>query len=102
VGLGGNNNTTTRFRRYIGKRGDRPLLPENDLAGSANLLAPNREQAIRLIADGNTIAYERDGARLFTYHDADPYREGWFALRTTQSHLRIRELRIHALPSDHE
>jgi rhamnogalacturonan endolyase len=99
VGLGGNNNTTTRFRRYIGKTGDRPLLPENDLAGSVNLLTPNRELAIHLIAEGNTIAYERDGARLFTYQDEQPYREGWFALRTTHSHLRIRELRIHALPA---
>lgn len=102
VGLGGNNNTTTRFRRYIGKAGDRPLLPENDLAGSENLLVANHEQAIRLIADGNTIAYERDGARLFTYYDEEPYREGWFALRTTHSHLRIRELRIRTLPAAHE
>ncbi len=31
VGLGGNRNTTTRFRRYIGDPETRPLLPEHDL-----------------------------------------------------------------------
>ena len=31
VGLGGNRNSTTRFRRYIGDPRLRPLLPEHDL-----------------------------------------------------------------------
>jgi hypothetical protein len=97
VGLGGNGNTTTRFRRYIGEAGERPLLPENDRTTPGDMLIPNREQTIRLITDGNTIAYERDGLRLFTYHDDEPYREGWFALRTVHSHLRIRQLRIYSL-----
>ena len=100
VGLGGNGNTTTRFRRYIGQAGDRPLLPGNDLSDAASLLIPNQEQTIRLIADGSTIAFERDGKRIFTYEDQDAYREGWFALRTTHSHLRIRNLRIYALTPD--
>ncbi|WP_420238242.1 DUF6250 domain-containing protein [Telmatobacter bradus] len=98
VGLGGNHNTTTRFRRYIGAAGDRPLLPENDRTAAPDLLTANHEQTIRLIADGSTITYERDGQRLFTYQDQEPYRDGWFALRTTDSHLRIRQLRIYALP----
>jgi hypothetical protein len=29
VGMGGNNNTTTRFRRYLGD-GTKPLLPDHD------------------------------------------------------------------------
>jgi rhamnogalacturonan endolyase len=97
VGLGGNGNTTTRFRRYIGRAGERPLLPENDRTTSGDLLVPNQEQTIRLIADGNTITYERNGSRLFTYHDDEPYYEGWFALRTVHSHLQIRQLRIYSL-----
>ena len=28
VGVGGNTNTTTRFRRYIGDANTRPLLPQ--------------------------------------------------------------------------
>jgi hypothetical protein len=94
VGIGGNRNTTTRFRRYIGKPADRPLLPQHDLRGAAVLLVPNRWTHIRLIADGTSIAVERDGRRVFELEDAEPYRRGWFALRTTRSHLRVRNFSI--------
>src|SRR5688500_16119561 len=50
VGLGGNRNTTSRFRRYIGEPGNRPLLPAHDLSSSDTLLTPNRKQTITLIA----------------------------------------------------
>lgn len=94
VGIGGNRNTTTRFRRYVGQPGNRPLLPGHDLKGAENLLVPNRWTHVRLIADGRAIAVERDGRRIFELDDAEPYQRGWFALRTTKSHLRIRNLRI--------
>jgi len=94
VGLGANRNTTTRFRRYVGEPGNRPLLPEHDLAGRGVLLAPNRRQRITLIADGRHIEYRRDGKPLFVYEDAAPYTRGCFALRTTFSHLRIEKVRI--------
>ena len=94
VGIGGNRNTTTRFRRYVGSPGDRPLLPQHDLRTAADMLVPNRWTRIRLIADGSRIAVERDGRRVFTLDDPQPYRRGWFALRTTKSHLRVRDIRI--------
>lgn len=94
VGIGGNRNTTTRMRRYVGRAGDRPLLPQHDLRDKAAMLVPNRWMHIRLIANGNEIAVERGGQRLFTMHDAAPYRHGWFGLRTTRSHLQVRNVRI--------
>jgi hypothetical protein len=94
VGLGGNRNTTTRFRRYIGDPQVRPLLPQHDLSAPEALLVPNRRQKITLIADGEHIEYRRDGKRLFAYEDAAPYTRGWFGLRTTDSHLRIENLRV--------
>lgn len=97
VGLGGNWNTTTRFRRYIGDPESRPLLPEHDLSTPDTLLTPNHKQTIMLIADGRRIEYWRDGTRLFHYDDPAPYTRGWFAIRTTRSHLRIERLRIHRL-----
>ncbi|HEU4780619.1 MAG TPA: DUF6250 domain-containing protein [Steroidobacteraceae bacterium] len=97
VGLGGNRNSTTRFRRYIGDPVSRPMLPEHDLATPAAMLLPNRKQSISLIANGRTIEYRRDGVRLFQLDDPAPYVNGWFGLRTTFSHLRIRRLRIYAL-----
>jgi hypothetical protein len=99
VGLGGNRNSTSRFRRYIGHSDLRPLRPEHDLSSADVLLVPNRKQTITLVADRNTIEYRRDGNTLFRLHDPAPYTGGWFAIRTTQSHLRIERLRIHALPA---
>ena len=95
VGLGGNRNTTTRFRRYIGDPEVRPLLPGHDLSARSAMLVSNRAQTITLIADGPHIEYRRDGARLFQLEDAAPYVNGWFGLRTTYSHLRIRRFRAY-------
>ncbi len=94
VSIGGNRNTTTRFRRYIGKAGDRPIRPEHDRGDQAAMLVPNRWTRIALIADGGRIAVERDGAGLFTLDDPQPYTRGHFAFRTTKSHIRIRNLEI--------
>lgn len=96
VGIGGNRNTTTRLRRYVGERGNRPILPEHDKTGSADLLAANRWTRITLVADGRAIRVERDGKRLFVLDDAQPYTHGHWGLRTTWSHLRIRHVQVSA------
>ncbi len=97
VGFGGNANTTTRFRRYIGERGNRPLLPEHDLTGAENLLVPNAPQRIQIVAAGSVIAFYHNGRRLFAYDDPEPYTRGGFAFRTVKSHLRIRDFRVYRL-----
>jgi hypothetical protein len=90
VGLGGNSNTTSRFRRYIGDPVQRPLLPEHDLSAPADLLQPNRIYRTRLVADGPLIQYWRDDRLMFSLHDPQPYTRGWFGLRTTQNRMRVR------------
>lgn len=97
VGYGGNANTTSRFRRYIGERGNRPLLPEHDLAGAENLLVPNAAQRIQLVAAGGTIGFYHNGRRLFAYDDPAPYTRGGFAFRTVKSHLRFRDFHVYRL-----
>lgn len=94
VGLGGNANTTTRFRRYIGVAGNRPLLPKHDLSGSENLLRANIRQHLRLIAYGETIQFWRDRQCLFQHHDPQPYTRGWMGLRTVTSHIEIEKFRV--------
>lgn len=94
VGIGGNRNTTTRMRRYIGKPGERPLLPEHDRQDEAAMLVADRWTKIALTADGTHIAVERDGRALFTLRDEAPYRRGWFGLRTTWSHIQVRRITI--------
>ncbi len=94
AGIGGNRNTTTRFRRYIGERSNRPLLPEHDLSAPEALLVPNRWTRIRLAVDGPHVSLQRDGRPLFELGDPEPYLRGHFGLRTTWSHLRIANFRV--------
>ncbi|MGA1983068.1 MAG: DUF6250 domain-containing protein [Acidobacteriaceae bacterium] len=97
VGLGGNGNTTTRFRRYIGDQVERPLLKENDLSVAEHPemgIVANRWQAVTLIADGSLIQYWRDGEKIFEMTDPQPYTKGWFGIRTTKNHMQVRNLRI--------
>ena len=95
VGQGGNGNTTTRFRRYIGDPELRPLLPEHDLAGE--LLKGNVPVRVQLVANGRRIQYYANGQLLFDFDDAAPYTRGRFGFRTTFSHLVVRNFRVYRL-----
>lgn len=94
VGIGGNRNTTTRMRRYVGRTGDRPILPEHDLSGSEYMITPGAWNRICLIAEEGVFGVERNGRRLFTYAVEEPYNRGHFGLRTTKSHLLYRNIRV--------
>ena len=94
VGYGGNSNTTTRFRRYIGDAERRPLRPEHDLSANQFMIEPNRKMSIRCVADGQRIEYWRDGELIFSFDDPEPYRSGWFAFRTVTSHIVIENFRV--------
>ena len=66
VGLGGNGNTTTRFRRYIDDEVERPLLPQNDLSGPIS-------HSLRRDSDGAILhdaVYERV---VRDPHDQEPH-----------------------------
>jgi hypothetical protein len=97
VGYGGNSNATTRFRRYIGEKGNRPLRPEHDLSRPEYLLVANAPQLIQLVAAGPTIAYFHNRRQIFSYEDPEPYTTGWFALRTVTSHFKVKNFRVHRL-----
>ena len=93
VGYGGNNNATTRFRRYDGTAA-RPLLPEHDLSEPKFLLEPNRTYRIRLVARDGRAEFYRDGELIFLFTDPAPLTAGWFAIRTVRSHLIVKNLKI--------
>jgi hypothetical protein len=93
VGMGGNTNTTTRFRRYAGN-GERPLLPEHDLKEPAVLLEGNRDYRIEIFCSAEGLSYARDGVVIFKWKDPQPLTEGYFAFRTVWSHLEIRDFRV--------
>lgn|GEM_PF-68306 len=99
VGYGGNNNTTTRFRKYDGdfaafQAGKvRPDIIQ-EYSDSAHLLVPNKWYRIKIQMNGNRISYFLDGNLLFDHTDEAAYREGYFGFRTVQSHQLITDFRI--------
>ncbi|MEM9326805.1 MAG: DUF6250 domain-containing protein [Bacteroidota bacterium] len=95
VGFGGNNNGTTRMRRYPGYTRERPMLPEHDL--KSPLIVPNQPIKVEITVEGNGISYAHDGTVIFEMEDELPYHEGWFAFRTVRNHLRIMDFSVTAL-----
>ncbi len=94
VGLGGHNNTRTRFRRYDGNF-ERELLPAHDLSAKEFLIIPNQKYHITLVARGSKVQYWRDNHLLFDYRDKSPYTEGWFAFRTVNNHMLVENMMIY-------
>lgn len=93
VGYGGNDNSTTRFRRYPGT-GERPLLPTNDLSDAPHLLKPNHVYHLKLVARDGRAEFWRDGELIFSYDDPTPLTAGYFGFRTVKSHLVIRNFKV--------
>lgn len=98
LGYGGNYNTTTRFRRYdadtlgVSQLEHRPpiLIEYTD---ADHLLKPNHWYDINITAtpegEAVRVKYTIDGECVVDYLDPTPLTRGWFAIRTTWSHLRI-------------
>lgn len=94
VGCGGNENTTTRFRRYDGT-GAKPLRPEHDLRERRFLLEGDRTYTVEIsVSTDGRVRYARDGEVLFDFLDPVPLREGWFGFRTVHSRIEIAEFAV--------
>ncbi|TLX76036.1 Tat pathway signal sequence domain protein [Labilibacter sediminis] len=96
VGLGGHDNTKTRFRRYTGG-GERPCLPEHDLNDKKYLITGNHINKIRLIAYKNRIQYYRNDQLIFDVTDNNPYTEGYFGIRTYKNHMTVDNFKVYQL-----
>jgi len=94
IGMGGNTNTTTRFRKYYGD-GSKPLLQE--YLDKEHLLQPNKEYLITLIVKDGLSEFYVDGIKYFSYQDDKPLREGFFGFRTTASRHAITDFKIYSL-----
>lgn len=99
VGYGGNDNSTTRFRRYPGYTGERPLLPEHDL-GPPEVLQANQPMNIKITVKGNFVSYTLDDRVIFEVEDELPYHDGWFAFRTVRNHMKILDFKVSKLPCE--
>jgi Domain of unknown function (DUF6250) len=108
VGFGANANTSTRLRAYRG--GQRRLIagyadkaiaePSERAMHEGTRLHPGRAQRVEIVSRRPTVAdpvhlrWSVDGHLLFSRSDAEPRLQGSFALRSTASHLQIRNFQI--------
>ena len=94
VGMGGHDNTRTRYRRYDGQ-GNKVLQEKHDLKDEAVLLEANKTYTIRIEAIGDRMVYSRDGVVIYDIIDDNPLQKGWFGFRTWRSHQLISDLKIY-------
>jgi rhamnogalacturonan endolyase len=94
VGMGGNTNKTTRFRKYEGN-GERRLLQE--YTDSTHLLQANKLYHIAIVVKNGVTSYWVDGKCYFIYNDPAPLKEGYFGFRSTKSHQEISSFKVFQL-----
>lgn len=94
AGIGGNYNSTTRFRKYQGT-GERTLL--FDLQDREHLLQANKNYLIQIVVYKGTTSVFVDGERYFFFKDDEPLSEGYFGFRTVKSHQVVEDFRVYQL-----
>ncbi|MCL5129615.1 MULTISPECIES: DUF6250 domain-containing protein [unclassified Algibacter] len=94
MGLGGNHNKTTRFRRYVGN-GERPLRPEHNLSDPRFMLEPNKTYHIKIISNNGIVQYFRDNLLVSDFVDLEPYTSGYFGFRTVKNHMTVDNFRVY-------
>lgn len=93
VGMGGNSNTTTRFRIY--HNGTRKILHEYKDAD--HLLEAGHEYHIRIVVKNTITQFFVDNKLYFKSENVDASRGGYFGFRSTASHQEIDNFRAYRI-----
>lgn len=94
VGMGGNTNKTTRFRKYQGN-GEKTLLKE--YTDKTHLLEANKEYRITIEVIDGTVRYIVNGETYFEYKDPSVLKEGYFGFRSTKSRQSIDWIKVYQI-----
>lgn len=94
VGMGGNTNKTTRFRKYPGN-GQRVLISE--FKDQEHLLTANHTYQIKIIVKNPVTEFWVDGNLFFSYKDENSLASGYFGFRSTGSHHEIDDFQVYQL-----
>jgi hypothetical protein len=91
VGMGGNGNKTTRFRKYL-ENGTKPVIRE--YLDALHLLEANTNYHIKIVVQNGTTSYWVNDDCYFSYADPSPLTSGYFGFRSTWSRQEIKNLRL--------
>jgi len=94
AGVGGHDNTTTRFRRYRHGK-DKTVLYEH--TDKTHLLEGNKAYSVKIMVRNALTLFSINDVQYFEYADEVPLREGYFAFRTTRSRQRFTNFKIERL-----
>jgi len=94
AGIGGHDNTKTRFRKYH-YNGEKPVIKE--YLDKDHLLEGNKTYSIEIFVEENRTMFYLNKILYFDYLDDNPITEGYFAFRTTRSHQQIKNFKIYHL-----
>lgn len=101
VGYGGNDNTTTRFRKYHGKFDGtddslvKPLLQE--YTDEKYLLKPNNWYNIVIMVQNDVSHFLVNGEELFRLEDKEAYKKGYFGIRLLENRAQITAFSVEKL-----
>jgi hypothetical protein len=93
MGMGGNYNKTTRFRKY--NTGDKKIITE--YTDSLHLLQPNKEYFIEIVVKDGVITFAVDGETFVSWKDEATFTHGYFGIRSTRSRQEVDSLSIFQL-----
>lgn len=96
VGLGGHDNTKTRFRKYGGSVDPLPSVLK-EYTNPGNLIVANQRSHIRIVCGSQKTQYWYNGRKLFENAENEPYSEGYFGFRTVNNHMRIHSFAVEQL-----
>lgn len=94
VGVGGNYNSTTRFRKYDGK-GERIIIGEKN--DEEFLLKPNTTYLVKIVIDNGNFIYSMNDKVIFKHFDESPLTKGYFGFRSTWSRHKIDFINIYQI-----
>lgn len=94
AGIGGNNNTTTRFRKYQAN-GHKQIIGE--FKDHAHLLTKNKTYHITIIVKDYGTSLWVDNECWFDFGFENPLTEGYFGFRSTWSRQSIKNFRVYQL-----
>lgn len=94
AGLGGNDNTTSRFRKYL-TDGTKPVLQE--YTDKAHFPEVGKTYSIRIQVYQGTTRLAVNNETYFEFNDPSPYTKGHFAFRTFNSHIRYSDFNVYRL-----
>lgn len=91
AGIGGHDNSTTRFRKYAADQGKEILKEYTD---KEHLLVGNKKYSITIKLYNGLVQYFINDNLFWEYKDLSPYQEGYFGFRTTTSHQVYEDFKV--------